>query len=193
MYIPTDLSVTGPQLVKLFKGYPVQISKDALKNCNSRCLMHPMMSKKVEKARKSGKGCRIVMSPEEIMKTGPKGMKGSGMSGTGFFSDAWNFLRTKIPVAFNWAVENVPKAARFIKENVIDTPLYQEKIRPKVEGEIMKQLERLPGAYYDTAKDVVQSGFDYTGIGVKKRRGGRAITQKQTKKTVAGSYRPTGY
>ena len=207
MYVPTELSITGPQLVKLFKGYPVQLTSDALKNYNSRALLHPLMSKKVEAARKKGKGCRLMCSPEEILHTGCMGLKGSGrMSGCGWWSDAFNYLKEKVPQAFNWvkdtAVPAAIEAAKWTKKNIIDTPLYQEKIRPKVEGKILDTLSGLP--YADITTQGAQTLFDETGLGMKKPRAinTNAVerptatakqSKKVTKKPVGGSFRPTGY
>lgn len=193
MYVPTDISITGPQLVKLWRGMPVQLTKDSLKNPNSRVLLHPMMAKKVESARKKGTGIRVCCTQDEIMKTGPMQKCGSGrMSGTGWFSDAWNWLKQKVPQVASYLYENVPKAATWVKENIIDTPLYQEKLRPKVEGKILDTLSGLP--YADTTRDIAQAGFDYSGIGVKKgKKKGGAICQARQKKPTGGSFKPTGY
>ena len=199
MYIPTDLSITGPQLVRLYKGHPVQISANGLKTPNSRVLMHPIMSKHVEACRKKNTGCRIVMSPYEIMQTGSRSMTGSGrMAGLGFWDSAWDALKKAAKwvgdTAVPYLVENVPKAARYVKDNIIDSELYQSKLRPKVEGLIMDKLSGLP--YADTTKDLAQSGFDISGIGMKKpkakpapqskAKAGRVISQRQTK---GGSFR----
>lgn len=198
MYVPTDLSITGPQLVKLFKGHPVQLSKDALKQCNSRALLHPLMSAKLEKSRKMGKGCRLVCSPEEILQTGCMGLKGSGrMNGCGWLSSAWDWLTTKVPQAYNWikdtAVPAAIEAAKWTKKNVIDSPYYQEKLRPKVEGKILDTLSGLP--YADVTTQGAQALFDETGVGMKKPRGkkGGAICQQRQKKPTAGSFKNVGY
>lgn len=185
MYIPTDVSITGPQLVKLFKGQPIQINKDGLKSCNSRCLMHPMMSKKVESARKSGKGVRIMMTPEEIMRTGPKGLKGSGMSGTGFWSDAWDWLKQKVPQVYNWTKD---VAVPWVKENIIDSDLYQQKIRPKIREKLEGFAESKPYAGY-TVPAIEWAGDKTGAFGVKKEKCGGAVSQKN-KKPTGGSFRP---
>lgn len=190
MYVPTELSITGPQLVKLYKGHPVQLTAESLKNPNSRALMHPLMSARVTKARKMGKGCRLMMSPEEILQTGCMGLKGSGrMSGCGWWSDAWNWAKEKIPAAFSWVKENVVPVVK----QAIDSDFYQQKIRPRVENKVMDVLETLP--YSDLTTQAAQAGFDYTGIGMKKPRGkkGGRICQAKAKKPTGGSFKNVGY
>lgn len=181
MYEVADLSVTPKQLVSLWKGRPVQISAAALKNPNSRVYVHPLTAKKINSAVKKGSGCRVCMSQDEILRTGPKGLTGSGrMSGMGFWSDAWEGLKK----AAKWAVENVPKAAKFVKDNIIDSELYRSKLRPKVEGKILDTLSGLP--YADTTKDLAQSAFDLTGIGMKPRA---KAAKKHVGAPTAGSFR----
>lgn len=182
MYEVADISVTPKQLVSLWKGRPVQISADALKNPNSRVFVHPLMAKKISSAVKKGTGCRVCMSQDEILRTGPKGLTGSGrMSGMGWWSDAWEGLKK----AARWVAQEAPKAAMWVKENIIDTPLYQEKIRPKVEGKILDTLSGLP--YADTTRDIAQAGFDVTGIGMRKGRSMQVAAKPKAKPRAKAS------
>lgn len=192
MYIPTDLSITGPQLKNLILKGTCQINKDGLHNCNSRVLLHPMMAARVEKSRKSGKGVRLMCNLPEIQQTGVKGLKGSGMSGTGWWSDAVSWVKNNAPKAFSYIKDTV---VPWVKENIIDSELYQSKIRPKVEGKILDTLSGMP--YADTTKDIAQAGFDYTGIGIKKGKKCGAICQQRQKKPTGersgGSFKNVGY
>jgi hypothetical protein len=156
--------------------------------------MHPAMAKKVESARKKGSGVRLVMSPDEIIKTGPMLLSGNGrMSGCGWFSDAWSWLKEKVPQAVSWAVENVPKAYNWAKENVIDTPFYQENIRPVVHSKVFDKIEGLP--YANLSVPAAEWAAKETGaFGMKKPKpkGGRICQQRQ-KKPTGGSFKNVGY
>lgn len=206
MYIPTDLSITGPQLVKLWKGLPVQLTKESLKDSNSRVLLHPMMAKKVESARKRGTGTRLVCCQDEIIKTGPRHMTGNGtMSGTGWFSDAWNWLKQKVPQVYNWAKETVPQVYEDYIKPAIQSDLYQKEIRPKIRSKLEEFAESKPYANV-TIPAIEYLGDKTAAFGIKKpkckkgersgersgERGGAIVQQKQ-KKPTGGSFRPTGY
>jgi hypothetical protein len=185
MYIPTDLSITGPQLKNLILRGTCQISKDGLKDCNSRVLLNKLMHDRVEKARKSGRGVRLVADIPEIRQTGVRGLKGSGMSGTGWWSNAVNWVRENAPKAFNWIKD---EAIPWVKSNVIDSEVYKSKLRPKVEGLIMDKLSGLP--YADTTKDIAQATFDYTGLGLKPKPKPKAKAKaKPASQSTGGSFR----
>lgn len=182
MYQQVPVSITGPQLKKLWQGHPVQLSADQLRQCTGMCKTHPLTAKKMHRAAMKGSGVRVQMSPEEIM-----------MTGSGWGSDAWNWFKEKVPQAFNYLVENVPKAARYVKENVIDSPFYQEKIRPVIREKLEGLAESKPYANYTVP--AIEYAGDYTGaFGVKGRRrpkpaakGGRIVTRPQIKRS-GGSF-----
>ena len=191
MYIPTDLSITGPQLKKLILNGTCQISKDGLQNCNSRVLLNKLMHDRVEKARKSGRGVRLVADIPEIRQTGVRGLKGSGMSATGFWGDAWNWVRDNSKKAYNWIKD---EAVPWVKSNVIDSEIYQNEIRPKLRNKLEDFAESKGYANY-TVPAIEYLGDKTGAFGLKKPKakcGGRAIQQKQ-KKPTGGSFRPTGY
>lgn len=180
MYEVTDLAVTPKQLISLWNGRPVQISATALKNPNSRVFVHPETFKRIQRSVKKGTGCRFCMSRDEILQTGPKGLTGSGrMAGMGFWSEAWNALKKAAKWVQDTAVPAAIDAAKWTKKNIIDSDLYQQKVRPKVEGKILDTLSGLP--YADITTQGAQSAFDLTGIGMKPRAG-IAATQQSKKK-----------
>lgn len=178
-YHPAQFHVTGPQLVRLYHGHQVQIPKEHLQKPTSHVLVHHLTAKRILNAHKKGTGIRIGLSKHEI----------THMNGKGWFSDAWNYLKQKVPEVSHWLVENVPKAAHWVKDNVIDTPFYQEKVKPVVREKIHGALEGAPYANYSVpAADWI--GSETGAFGLKKKRvtAGR-ITQQRQKKITGSSFR----
>lgn len=153
MYHPAELHVTGPQLVKLWHGHPVQIKHEHLVKPTSNVLVHPLTAKKIHSARMKGKGVRISLSKHEI----------SHMNGKGFWSDAWNYLKKKVPEVAHWVTDT---AVPWIKNNIIDSELYQEKIKPIVHEKVKDKLESMPYANYTVPAAEWIEG--QTGLGLKK-------------------------
>ncbi len=166
MYIPTDLSITGPQLRNLILKGTCQIGKDGLKDCNSRVLLHPMMAARVEKSRKSGKGVRLMANLHEIQQTGVKGLKGSGMSGTGWFSDSINWLKDNSKKAYNYIKDT---AVPWINDNIIKSETWQKEIRPKLRQKLEDFAESKPYSGY-TVPAIEWAGDQTGAFGVKKPR-----------------------
>jgi hypothetical protein len=193
MYIPTDVSITGPQLKTLILKGTCQIGKDGLKDCNSRVLLHPMMAARVEKARKTGKGVRLMCNLPEIRQTGVKGLKGSGMSGTGWFSDAVDWIKDKAPKAYSYIKDTV---VPWVRDNIINTETYQQSIRPKIREKLEGFAENAPYANL-TVPALEWAGDQTKAFGVKKPRaasqskrhvGAKGCETASCKATKGGSF-----
>jgi hypothetical protein len=183
MYEVSDFAVTPAQLVKLWKGNPIQLSAQALKNPNSRVYVHPETYKKIRKAQMKGSGCRIYIGQDEIMKTGPRSLTGAGrMAGMGWYDDAWDSL-TK---AANWIAEKAPQIYQDYVAPAIQSDFYQQNIRPKIRSAAENFLETKP--YSDVSIPMLRKLGDQTGaFGVKKPK------SKCKPKPKAGSFKTVGY
>lgn len=110
-YKQLKINITKAQLDKALKGKPIQLSRTQLGEGNNYLSLHPANVKIVEKAVMKGSGCVINISPGELMATA------EDMNGEGIFSDIWRGLKS----GYKW-----------VKKNVIDTPIYQSAIKPLV-------------------------------------------------------------
>jgi hypothetical protein len=96
-----SLDLTKGQFDKLRKGRPIQLSKKALNGGGMHWLaLHPENFKKVEKAKRAGRGVRITLSTEE-MENSAEGLKE-------FFQKIGKFYKEKVK----------PKVAPFLKAGV---------------------------------------------------------------------------
>jgi hypothetical protein len=178
-YHPTQFHVTGPQLVRLYHGHQVQIPKEHLQKSTSHVLVHHLTAKRIMNAHKKGTGVRIGLSKHEI----------THMNGKGWFSDAWNYLRQKVPEVGHWIVENVPKIYNEYVKPAINSEFYQTKVRPVLHEKLHEKLESAPYANYSIpAADWL--GDETKAFGMKKKRAtaGRIIQQRQ-KKITGSSFR----
>ncbi len=99
------MRLTVPQAKKLMRGGVIQLKPDALKDNAHYLILEKRTANKVRRAQRAGKGCRICLSRHEMENSG-EGIK--------------EFL------------EKLKNAGKWIKEKVIDTPFYQESIKPLV-------------------------------------------------------------
>lgn len=174
MYQKVPITIEPHQFKKLVKGHPVQLAPHQLHPHHKHHVMvHPLMAAKMHKARVAGRGVRIQMTPHEIEMTG---------AGWG---DLWNSVKSAAKSAYNWGRENIPKAISYVKENVIDTPFYQENIRPKLREKIEDFAESRPYSNYSIP--AIEYLGDQTGAwGMKKKHrkaptGGRIVQQRRKK------------
>lgn len=109
--------ISEAQLRKLQKGLPVQLSyaqiKDQKISDRGHIKVHPDVAKRISKAHVKSKGSRVALSEPELIE-----------SGEGFRS-AWNWIKNK-------AAPAVVSAAKYIKKNVVDSPFYQQNVRPEL-------------------------------------------------------------
>jgi hypothetical protein len=87
------------------KGGVVQITPDALKDDSHWLILEKKSATKVRRAQRTGKGCRIQLSPMEMESSG-EGLK-----------EFW---------------EGLKNAGKWVKEKIIDTPFYQQNVKPLV-------------------------------------------------------------
>jgi hypothetical protein len=175
MYQKVPVTITEPQFKKLIRGYPVQLSAgQLLPHHKHHVIVHPLMAQKMHKAVMKGTGVRLQMSPHEVEMTG---------AGWG---DLWNSIKRGATAAYNWGAENIPKAINYVKENVIDTPFYQQNIRPKLREKLEEFAETKPYAGYSVP--AIEYLGDRTGaFGVKKR--GTRPKPKAKRSSSGGSFR----
>lgn len=100
-----DLRLTEPQARKLMRGGVVQLTPEALRDNAHYLVLGKKMASKVKRAQKAGRGCRVCLSPEEMQHSG---------EGIGDF------------------FKKIKKGAKWVKDKVIDTPFYQENVKPLV-------------------------------------------------------------
>ena len=124
VYKQIKIDITKPQLQKALKGKPVQFSNGQIGCGNSYLSLHPANAKLVEKAAMRGTGCIVHLSPGELMATA------EDMEGKGIFGDIWKGIKS----GYKW-----------VKNNIVDTPLYQEAIRPLVRGAVESGKTMLKG------------------------------------------------
>lgn len=99
------LELTENNVKKLMRGYPTQLKKEQLHSTKHYVKVHPLTHQKLTKAKVSGKGIRLTMTPEEFE-----------TSGEGFM----DILR------------GIKKGAQWVKKNIIDSNIYQSDIKPIV-------------------------------------------------------------
>lgn len=107
MYHKVPLTLTESQFKKMRAGHPIQLAHHQIGHGMHRhhLMLHPENAKKVAGAIRKQKGCRIHVSPHEF--------EASGEGIMDFFN--------KIKDAGNW-----------LKSKVIDTPFYQQNVKPLV-------------------------------------------------------------
>lgn len=111
VYKQIKINITRPQLQKALNGKPVQFNASQIGSGSNYLSLHPANVKIVEKAAMKGSGCVINLSPGELLATA------EDMEGNGIFGDIWKGLKS----AYKWT-----------KKNVIDTPIYQQNLKPLV-------------------------------------------------------------
>lgn len=99
------LTLTENNARKLVNGHPIQLKAAQLKGNDHYLVLHPATHTRLSKARAQGKGARLALTPQEL-----------AASGQGF-ADLWNKIK---------------KGAQWVKQNVIDTAVYQRAVKPVV-------------------------------------------------------------
>ncbi len=111
VYKQIKINITRPQLQKALNGKPVQFNASQIGSGSNYLSLHPANVKIVEKAAMKGSGCVVHLAPGELMATA------EDMEGNGIFGDIWKALKS----GYKWT-----------KKNVIDTPIYQQNLKPLV-------------------------------------------------------------
>lgn len=116
MYAKVPVTLKKAQFHKLKSGKPIQLAAHQIGGPQKHHLMlHPVTAKKVALAIRKGAGVRVQMSPHEFETTA----QGNGF--LDFFKDLGN---------------NIKKGVDWVKSNVIDSPFYQQNVRPLVRDAI---------------------------------------------------------
>jgi hypothetical protein len=136
------LRLSKAQMQKAMRGQTVQIKHEDI-GVGHDFELHPMTVKKIMTAHKKGKGVRIILSQEEI--------EGSGI--LDFFRDIG---------------KKIVDGAQWVKTKVIDTPFYQQTVRPVAKAVVSQAYDSvirpaLPSSLGDKGKDIVNLVGDKTG------------------------------
>ena len=178
MYEKVAVTMTGPQLRKLHRGHVIQLTKNQISDPKYHMMLHPETAKKINKARMSGKGVRMQCTPHEVE------MSGEGLR------EIWDWLKTNVPKAVKYVAETAPKVGKWVSENVIQTPYYQEHVRPVLREKVEGFVEGKP--YSNLTMPLVKMGEEKTGaFGVRQGRKSKPKPKpkpkaKSTRKTVKG-------
>lgn len=100
---PVDL--TEANVKKLIGGYPIQLKNEQLNGSKHYLIVHPTTHRRMTNAKTKGKGLRLTLTPPEVV-----------ASAEGF-RDFW---------------DKVKSVGRWVKTNVIDSPIYQSTVKPIV-------------------------------------------------------------
>lgn len=124
-----SVTLTENNVRNLVRGKPIQLKHSQLIDGKHRLNLHPLNHKKLMAARSKGKGLRLTLTQPEIN-------EGEG------FKDIWN---------------KVKQGAKWVKNNVIDSSLYQSAVKPIVR----KGVDTLAGmaeARLPIAAPLIQQG-----------------------------------
>lgn len=111
-YKPAKINITTAQAKKLVNQKSVLLKASQIGSGDTVILLHPENHAKLSKAKKAGKGATLYLSPGEILATVE-----SNLAGSGIFQDIYKGLKS---------------GYKFVKDNIIDTALYQGAIKPLV-------------------------------------------------------------
>lgn len=168
VYKPARIDFTDAQIRKAIAGKPVRLAANQIGKGAKVVLLHPVQHRAVSKAGMSGRGCTIELSPAEILSTVE-----SDMEGTGFFGDLWKGLKS----GYNW-----------VKKNIVDTPLYQNTIKPLVKQGVSTLTGMVPAQYRPVADAITGEIGKQTGA-----FGVPPITRRRVKRSdnvlMGGSFR----
>lgn len=165
-------SISEYQLRRLENGHPIQLTYSQIADQShdpKHLMLHPIQHKKVVNAHKKKRGVRIQLTPSEV-ESSSSGLK-----------SMWSYLKNKVAPA-------VVKGAKWVKQNVIDTPFYQENVRPVLHTAVSDLEGMLP---QNAVTNIVKKGVDQLGestqgFGIKK------VPKPRAKKGSKGLYAGSG-
>ncbi len=174
MYHQVPVSLSKAQFDKLRRGHQVQLSHQQIAGSGLKngIAVHPETAKKIHAARMKQKGCRISMTPHEMECSG-EGLK-----------EFWEKLK------------NIGKQ---VKEKVIDTPFYQQNVRPAArqlidQGLQMAATKMGPQGAMMAKKAVDALGQQTGAFGLQKRgRKARSPTENVMHPQYQGHYVDNAY
>ncbi len=146
--VPTHMRLSKNQVMKARRGMPIQISAGALREATHQVSLHPENHKKVTRAKRMNKGVRLQLGTHE-------------MQASGFLDDLRNIGR------------KIQQGAQFVKSHVIDSPFYQQNLRPIARNLVQQGIENfVPAPGRDIARKAAEFASQRTGaFGVRPRRG----------------------
>lgn len=89
VYKAAKLDLSDKQIRQMVKGKPVRLGANQIGKGPHTILLHPENHAKLTKAHNSKKGVNLTIAPGEIRATHE-----SDMSGTGFFSNLWDGIKS---------------------------------------------------------------------------------------------------
>lgn len=167
MYHKVPLTLTDSQFKKMKAGHPVQLAHHQIGGggLKHHLMLHPETAKKVAGAVRRGKGVRIHVSPHEFQASGEGIMD--------FFN-------------------KIKDAAQWVKNKVIDTPFYQQNLKPLAKNLVNQGIDNfVPAAARQVAHQAADFAGEKTGaFGLKapKKRGRKAICH--TEYALDSNYSP---
>lgn len=167
MYKPARINLTPTQIKKVIDGKPIRFTAAQLNSGDKVVMLHPANHSAYKKATMKGKGLTMTISPAEVLSTIE-----SDMEGTGFFGDLWKGLKS----GYNW-----------VKKNIIDTPFYQEALKPVVRGLVDKGVAAAKAIAPDEIDKAIDVGTRM--IGDKTGAFGVMPVMRRNRRMSGGSFR----
>jgi len=127
------MRLTAPQAKKLMKGGVIQLKPAALKDNAHYLILEKKTANKVRRAQRAGTGCRIQLSPQE--------MHHSGEGIMDFFN-------------------KIKEGAQWVKNKIIDTPFYQQNIRPTAKNLVNQGIDTFVPA---PGREIARKASDFVG------------------------------
>lgn len=152
MYQKVPVTLTHAQVRKMMNGHPIQLSHRQLVDGKHWLALHHETAKRVGGAIRRKRGVRIHISPHEL--------EASGEGIRDFFDKV---------------ISGAKKVGSFLKEKVIDTPFYQQNIRPLARNAVNTAFQAAAPSL-GVAAPIAQKGIDVIGektgaFGLRRRRG----------------------
>lgn len=119
-------------LSNLMRGISAKLPKHVIRGNGMMLHLEPMNYTKMVRAKMSGKGVSITLSPME------REMNGEGLKEV---------------------FEKIKEGAKWVKDKIVDTPFYQSTIKPIVRKTLEQGISMIPNA---TAQDVARKGLEAT-------------------------------
>ena len=134
MYSKVPLTLTHPQFLKIRRGGMIQLKPSQFNNPRHFLMLHPETVNKINKNLSKGKGVRIIVSPHEFECSG-EGLK-----------------------------EWFQKAGTWIKDKIINTPLYQQAVKPVTRYFVEQGMAKIPeGKVKEAIREKVEKFGEESG------------------------------
>lgn len=135
-----NITLTEPQILKLVKKQPFQVKHHQIAdnvNHPHYLMLNKTLHKHASKAKMTGKGLRFpVLTDEEISQSG------------GF----WDIVKRIGSAAVN--------AAKYVKDNIVDTTFYQENVRPELKKLVSNVKSDIATVLPTSISNIANKGID---------------------------------